>query len=217
MKRVAVVGAAGKVGRLTVAAAIGAGLDTVAVARDPDRVPDCPGPGTLRRVRADILDEQSVVAALRGVDAVITTFGAPLTLDTVRRVPDICKRGTRSVLAGMQHGGVSRLVCMTAIGVGDSRGQGRWIFRNVIQPVLLQRIFVDRERQEELVRASNVQWTIVRPAELTDGPHAPVHALERGTTHDHPPTTISRASVAEFLVREVEHNQFVSRWPVISN
>ncbi len=214
--RIAVIGAAGKVGRLTVAAAAVAGHEAVAVARDPSRVPEVAGPGSVRRAAADVLDPEGLHRALADVDAVIATFGAPLTLDTVLHVPDLCERGTRNLLAAMVSRDIRRLVCMTAIGVGDSKGHGRWIFRHVIQPALLQRIFEDRERQEALVRDSLTRWTIVRPAELTDGPAAPVRAVEIGTGNDPEPTTIARASVAGFLVRELELDAFVGRSPVIS-
>lgn len=214
--RVAIVGAAGKVGRLTVAAASAAGHDTLAIARDPSRVPDPQGTRPLRRAAADILDPQSLRDALEGVDAVITTFGAPLTLDNVLHAPDLCERGTRNLLDAMNHHAVPRLVCMTAIGVGDSKGHGRWIFRHLIQPALLQRIFTDRERQEDLVRQSATRWTIVRPAELTDGPDHPVRAVDASDPSAPEPSTVSRAAVATFLVRELKLDAFVGRSPVIT-
>lgn len=214
--RVAIIGASGKVGRLTVAAATAAGHDVVAVARDPSRVPEPAGPGTVRRAAADILDPEALLGALGEVDAVVAAFGAPLTLDNVLHVPDLCERGTRNLVGAMAARNVRRLVCMTAIGVGESRGHGRWVFRHVIQPALLQRIFDDRERQEDLVRASPTRWTIVRPAELTDGPAAPVRTIEYGTGKAPEATTIARAGVANFLIRELELDAFVGRSPVIS-
>lgn len=214
--RVAIVGAAGKVGRLTVAAASAAGHDTVAIARDPGRIPDLAKPNSFRRASADVLDRDALIRALEGTDAAIATFGAPLTIDTILHVPDLCERGTRNLLEAMRINSVRRLICMTAIGVGESKGHGRWIFRNVVQPALLQRIFTDRERQEVLVRESDTRWTIVRPAELTDGPEHPIRVVDLSEPSESEPSTVSRTSVANFLVRELESEVYVGRCPVVT-
>lgn len=129
-----------------------------------------------------------------------------MSKETVLHEPDLCKDGTANVVAAMQQCDTKRLVCMTMIGVGDSKGHGRFIFRNMIRPMFLGRIAQDREAQEGIVRASGLDWTIVRPTELTDdNPNGDFRVIEdvTGVTAE----TISRADVAGFLVGEALSEQ----------
>ena len=217
-RTVAVVGAAGKIGQITVAHAARAGYSVVAVARSPQRIPaiiaSLPG---VRTFAGDIMSIDDMRHAVAGIDAVVCTFGAPLTLDTIRTPPTVCEIGTRNIIQAMHERGGTRLICLSAIGVGDSRGRGRWLFRNVIEPVLLRRIFVDRHRQEELIRGSELAWTIVRPAELTDGPLAPVRVVDASDFASPEPTIISRASVASFLVQQISDDRALKRSPIITS
>ena len=63
-----------------------------------------------------------------------------------------------------------RLICVTGIGAGDSRGHGGFLYDRVIAPFLLKTIYQDKDRQEALIRASGTDWTMVRPGFLTNGP-----------------------------------------------
>jgi hypothetical protein len=83
---------------------------------------------------------------------VVLTFGASLTRQTILHKPDLCERGTRVATEAMRRHGVHRLVGMAAI--GDSAGHGRFVFRAVIDPILLDRSMQDRRLQEEMVRSS---------------------------------------------------------------
>lgn len=156
------------------------------------------------------------VRALAGTDAVICTFGAPLNWSTVTRVPTICRLGTRSVLQAMTHAGVSRIVCMTAIGLGESRGRGRRVFRSFIQPLLLGRIYADRNAQEDLVRASTTRWSIIRPAELTDDPAGPWRTVDPADRSGPEPSRIPRTTVARFLIHEAAEARFLGRGPILT-
>lgn len=213
--RVAVIGAAGKVGQRTVMACQHAGLQTVAVARDPYRIQDLPPSPEVRRIAADVLDAPSLRNALTDVQAVICTFGAPLNLSTITTVPTLCTQGTSNLIQIMHDLRICRLICMTAIGVGSSRHRGRWAFRNLIRPILLGRIFQDRQQQEQLVRNSGLQWTIVRPAELTDDPAGPWRTTLADQTSPPEPATIPRATVANFLVHELQSSQFLHQDPIV--
>lgn len=213
--KIAIVGAAGQIGRLTVSAAEQAGHAVLAVARSGSPPSGSSPSNSVQWVRGDIQQPQDMLRALAGADAVICTFGAPLTRDTILRPPTMCEIGTRNILAAMRQHGIARLVCLSAIGVGDSKGRGRWVFRNLVEPLLLRRIFVDRDRQEQLIRATTVRWSIVRPAELTSGPAGPVRIVQPDDHESPEPATISRASVAAFLVHEVVDGRCIGRSPII--
>jgi uncharacterized protein YbjT (DUF2867 family) len=205
---VLLLGATGGVGRLTTEALRANGHHVVAFGRSAaDRFESAEG---LAPFVGDVTNAREVGAAMAGVDAAALTFGAPMEADTVLHVPDLCEVGTWNVLSAMSKHGVRRLVCMTMIGVGDSEGHGRFVFRNLVRPVLLGRIVQDREAQEALVRKSGTDWTIVRPTELNDdeatGDFKALENLEGVTA-----STIPRADVAAFLAAMVDDPTRVGR------
>ena len=208
-----IIGATGQVGQLTTDAALAAGHSVTAFGRSTDKI-DAPR-DRLSVFSGDVLKLADVREAMDGQDVVILTFGAPMNADTLLHEPDLCKDGTAHVVDAMADAGVKRLVCQTMIGVGNSKDHGRFIFRNLIRPVLLGRIAEDREAQEEIVRSSYTQWTIVRPTELNDdaqtGGYRVLEDLEGVTAK-----TIARADVAEFLVKVAEDDNTIGRTYLIT-
>lgn len=213
--KVLVVGATGKIGRKTLAALLDQGHQVTAFGRSVGRIPSDPG---LKIVRGDATDPDALLQAVTGQDAVILTFGAPLNRRTILFGTDLCETATRAVVDVMQQAGVTRLIAMTSIGAGDSARHGRWVFRNLIKPVLLSRIMRDRTAQEAVVRGSGLaEWVIVRPAELTDGSEQTDLRTFTEFAGGPEPTTISRASVAAFLARMVQDKTHDKRAVLISD
>ncbi len=145
------------------------------------------GPGTLHAVDGDALDPEAVAKAVAGQDAVVVTLGIsdnPVTVRLLRRATtalDVRSRGTAVVLDAMRSQRVRRVVVQTTYGQGDtwSRLNLQWkaTFRLLLWPQLQ-----DSARQEELVRASGLDWTIVRPVSLTDdATTAPAEVRDDGT------------------------------------
>ena len=65
---------------------------------------------------------------------------------------------------------MKRLIAVTGLGAGDSRGHGGFIYDAVVFPLLLKRVYDDKDVQERIVRSSGLDWTIVRPGLLTNRP-----------------------------------------------
>ncbi|MFD6176921.1 MULTISPECIES: NAD(P)-dependent oxidoreductase [unclassified Isoptericola] len=148
------------------------------------------GPGSLRPLDGDALDPESVAKAVAGQDAVVVTLGIsdnPLAVQWLRRSStptDVRSRGTATVVAAMRETGVRRLVVQSTYGLGDSWRHldltWKLVFRFVIG-----RQFTDSGRQEDVVRASGLDWTLVRPVSLTNSPDgAPAEAPAHVTTDD---------------------------------
>lgn len=138
-------------------------------------------PGSLRPVDGDALDSEAVTKAVAGQDAVVVTLGIsdnPLAVQWLRRSStpaDVRSRGTATVVAAMRETGVRRLVAQSTYGLGGSWAHldltWKLVFRFVIG-----RQFTDSGRQEDVVRASGLDWTLVRPVSLTDdATEAPAH------------------------------------------
>lgn len=206
--RITVFGATGGLGRVVVAQVLAAGHEVVASARRPDAL-DLTATG-LTFVAADVLDPDRVRAALHGSDAVINVIGVKPGVSPGRLYSD----GTRAILDAMTTAHVRRLLCVSTWLVRESRRRAAPAVR-VLVPLLQPELYLDRERQEALVRESPLDWTIVRPSRLTNGRRTgryrvgielPLHA----TSH------ISRADVADFLVARLAGDAYVRRAVTVS-
>jgi len=210
--RIMVLGATGKTGNQIVRQALGAGLEVGAFVRDPARLTI--SDPKLRVVTGDVLDAASVAEGLAGgYDAVISALGV------FHREPRTeLSRGTASVIRAMEKHGIRRLVVISSLGAGDSKGQGSLLAR-WLQSFLLKHVLADKDRQEEAIRASSLDWTILRPPQLTDEPaiRDDLVAWSGKPTRDRKTWKVSRASVARAAIKAVTENQFLRQAVNISD
>ena len=211
--RVLVCGATGNIGRLSVDKAIQAGHKVTAFARSPQKLENRKN---LSKAQGDLMDADSVASAMTEQEAVLATFGAPPNWANITSVPDVCTVGTRHIIEAMKQHNVKRLICMTGIGAGNSKGHGRFIFDNLILPVMLGRIYVDKNRQEKEVMQSDLDWIIVRPTELTNKPEFSKYRVLTDLEAKKA-KTISRADVADFLVKQIEGDRYLHQTPLVTN
>jgi putative NADH-flavin reductase len=165
----------------------------------------------LKILKGDILDERSVEKAVENQDAVCTSIGINLTLKPVT----IFSEGAKNVVAAMQSANVNRLVAVTGIGAGDSRGHGGFLYDQIFNRFLVRTIYADKDREEAIIRASNLNWTIARPGFLTNNPKTGKYRALTDLTNVIA-GKISRADVADFILREIETNQFVHQTPLLT-
>ncbi|HOX20026.1 MAG TPA: SDR family oxidoreductase [Gemmatimonadales bacterium] len=168
--RLLVIGASGATGQHLVDQALQAGHAVTAFVRDPARLPLTHA--ALRVVAGDAMRRESLGPAVGGHDAVLCILGAkPEGVDAPRGQPGVpvCSAGTKHLIEAMTAAGVRRLVVVSSASVGESRGTGRfpapWVLRT-----LLREVMDDKEIQEAAVRGSGLDWTIVRPVKMTNGP-----------------------------------------------
>ncbi len=206
--KVLVLGATGGTGRLIVRDALAKGHSVVALVRSKARVPDLPGADM---IEGDACDEGALMRALNGCDAVVSSLGTGLS--PFREV-SLLTVATRALVTAMTRNGVRRLVCITALGVGDSRGHGGFVFDRLFLPLLLSHAYKDKDRQEAAIRASSLDWVVVRPAMLTNDPaRGSVRAVTdlAGVKGG----KIARADVARFVVEQLTTDTWLRRTPVI--
>jgi putative NADH-flavin reductase len=168
-------------------------------------------PDRLRTVSGDILDAGMIREAIAGQEAVCLTIGVGVTIKPVT----VFSQGTKNVLAAMAEHGVRRLICITGIGAGDSKGHGGFLYDRIFRPLLLKTIYEDKDRQEALIKASGTDWTIVRPGFLTNGPLTGNYRVltdVSGVTAG----KISRADVAHFLLAELSANRYLGQPPLLT-
>ena len=191
--KVMVIGGSGPTGRLVLARAADAGLEPIAFQHRPFEVPN----GT--EIRAgDLLDPSTLPSALRGCDAVVSLVGHGKGSPS-----DLASRAYRNLVAVMRDERVGRLVCVTGALIGHPRELRHGFYR--IAPDLFSQVvreqIADRQLSERIVMESGLDWTIVRPPRLVDGPLLPLAVAPdmRIGTMAH----CTRASLAQFLVDEV--------------
>ncbi len=205
--RLLIVGATGGTGRQLIAQALERGHTVTALVRNPSKLQL--RHLQLKTVQGDVLDYDSVEAAVRGQDAVVSALGHKRYFYPTR----ILSEGTRNILRAMETHGVPRLVCETSLGIGDSAGRMGLYYTLFVIPVILPFYFWDKTRQEQLIAASNVDWVIVRPGALSN-------AKGRGTyRHGHRlgsfifTVRISRADVADFMLKQLQDDMYLRTTP----
>jgi len=204
-----VFGSTGGTGHELVKHALEQGHEVTAFARTPAKLGDLTHP-SLRVVRGDVLDPAAVEKAVPGHDAVLCAIGAGAERSTLR------EDGTRNIVQGMEKAGVQRLICQSSMGVGDSRANLGFLTKYVIVPVFLRHAFADHERQEAVVKESGLDWTIVRPPHLKDGPHTGTYRHGFPTTDTGIQGKISRADVADFILKQLADTTYLHQTPGIS-
>jgi uncharacterized protein YbjT (DUF2867 family) len=210
--KLAVFGATGGTGRALVQQALARGDEVAALARDPTRAAVLPP--TARTVVGDATDAAAVEAVMDGAEAVISCLGAPPS-GSYGVEGKVGTYGTRRVLEVMRRLGVKRLVVVSAFGAQESRVRASVHFR-VLMSTSLRGIYADKDQMEPLVRSSGMDWTIVRPTNLDDGPPAGRFELD-------PPgplglkARIPREDVAAFLLKVVGDPAFYGRAVTVSS
>lgn len=207
--KILVFGATGRTGRRLVVQALEAGHEVTAFVRDPEKL------GIynerLRVVRGDVMDAESVDEAVAGQDAVLSALG-----HTKTSAKDVQARGTQNIVEAMKRHGVGRIVSLTGAGVRDPKDEPK-LFDKAIVFLLkrLQRdVLEDAERHAEVLRRSGLDWTIVRGPILNDGGKTGEYRV--GYVGKNSSTKISRADVADFMIRQLDDDSHLGQVPMVS-
>ncbi len=206
--KILIFGATGPTGRHLIEQALEQNHEVTAFARTPSKIEITHD--NLSIAQGDATDPAAVENAVAGHDAVLCAIGAP-GMDTSR----IRERATRVILDAMKQTGVRRFICLSSFGVAESRAQLPFMLRFVIVPFFLRHAFADHARQEALVRDSGLDWTLVRPPHLNDGPRT--GAYREFTNPKGTALKISRADVADFMLRQLEDPSNIGKHAAISS
>jgi putative NADH-flavin reductase len=196
-------GATGGTGAQLLTQALDAGHDVTAVARNPDKITisDRARPTV---ITADILQPKTWKAALPGHDAVLSCLGS-----RDRKHPTtVYSQGTTNIIAAMRQAGVRRLVCLSSAGLEIPPEIS--LPQRLVTRLLIQRLYrhgyTDMAAMERIVTASGIDWTIIRPPMLTDGPLTG-HYRAAANQHLAKSKTISRADLAHYMLTHIEDHE----------
>ncbi len=221
--RLVIFAATGGVGRQVLEQAIAVGHDVTAVVRDPGKLPATPA----RVVTADLADADpaALQSAVSGADAVLSALGARSKAET-----GVAGRGTAAIIRAMQAAGVRRIVVVSAAPVGTVPSPGRphpprhdpgdaLVMRNLTYPILksaLRETYADLARMEDLLRGSDLDWTVVRPPRLTGQALTGTYRTAYGQNVRHG-LFVSRADVAHYMLRALGEPKSVGQAVGIAN
>ena len=207
--KILVLGATGATGRLIVSQALAKGHDVVALVRSKGKAAGLAG---AELVEGDARDAAALTRAVAGCDAVVSSLGTPMS--PFREVT-MLSAATRALIGVMANQNIRRLICITGVGAGDSRGHGGLVYDWLFRPLMLRKVYEDKDRQEDAIRASALDWIIVRPTVLNDKPASGhIRALtDLSGVHG---GTIARADVADFVVQQITADTWLRKAPLIT-
>jgi putative NADH-flavin reductase len=205
--KVLIIGATGATGQVLMREALEQGYEVTALARNPSAL--APEDHRPRVLQGNALDASEVEAAVAGQDAVLSALGTRSTRPTT-----LFSQSTHNLISAMNKHGVRRLVCITGIGAGESKGHVGFLYDRIMLPFVVKNIYEDKNRQEEAIKQSDLEWVIVRPARLTDEAAKGEYRVYLGGSYT--AKTISRADVAAFMLAQLTDETYVHKMPVIS-
>lgn len=200
-----VFGSTGGVGRQLVKQALEQGHTVTAFARDPAKL-DIKH-ANLKVVQGDAMDLASVEKAVQGQDAVLCSLGAGRK-GTIR--------SERHIIRAMEKAGVRRFICQTTLGVGDSRGNLNFFWKYIMFGIFLRQAYADHVSQENYVKQSCLDWTIVRPGAFVDGNRTGEYRHGFLGTDKTSKLKISRADVADFMLKQLTDDTYLNKTPSVS-
>ena len=200
--KILIIGGTGGTGRQIIQQALEEGHQVTALVRSPEKIKIINA--HLQIVKGNVLDRESVKRAVQGQEAVLSALGHKKYFIKT----NILSEGTKNIIDAMEQYKVNRFICITSLGIGDSRFKLGLYYTLFVIPFIVFFYFLDKEKQEKLIRNSKLDWTIVRPGQLTNG--------KRTGTYRHGPNVgsyiltkmISRANVAHFMLRQLEDRTY---------
>ena len=209
--KIFLIGGTGKTGRELIKQGLERGHVITALVRNPDKFkfkdPD------LKIVKGNVLKLDSFEKLVQEQDAVISALGHKRFFIPTK----ILSKGTTNIIEAMTKHHVKRFICITSLGVNDSRFKLGLYYTLFTIPIILFFYFLDKSKQEKLIMSSDLNWTIIRPGQLTNG--------KKRTNYKHGQFVgsyiltkmISRASVAHFILNQLEEGTYIRKAPGITN
>lgn len=164
-----------------------------------------------RAVEGDVLEERSLHPALAGQEAVVCWLEPRPRGEN----DSYLWEGTANLIRAMEKHGVQRLVCISACGAGESRGHCGFFYDKIVQPLFRRREYEDRDRQEELIRGTGLEWVIVRPARLTTGA-ARGEYMVLTDLRNFKAGRIAVVDAVEFVLKQLGSNFYLFQAPLVT-
>jgi putative NADH-flavin reductase len=207
--RILVLGATGATGRHLVEQALAQGHHVTALARNPAKLHSrC---RDLTVVQGDVTDPRAVERSVRSQDAVLCALGSstPLKHDAA------LVAGISNLVGAMERLHIRRLVYLSFLGVHDGRRQLSRLGKYIVAPLLMRKVAADHEYKETIIQRSTLDWVIVRPPRLTNGRRTGTYRSGAEIQATLVVPRVSRADLAEFMLRQLNGDTYVRKTPAV--
>ena len=204
-----ILGASGGTGQQLVLQALEQDHEVTAFVRDPAKMNI--SHEKLSVIKGDVLDENILMKALEGKDVVISALGCGKSLKS----DNLITNAMNTIIPAMNATGIRRIVFESAFGVGDTLKQANFVQKLIFRS-LLKNIYGDKEKAEEQLRSSGLDWILVYPVVLTNGPATGEYQVAEKLPMKGMPK-VSRADVAHFMLRQLADQSFLKKGAVIMN
>jgi len=208
--KLAIFGGTGRTGLQLVSQALEQGHQVTVLARNPEKL-------TIKNVglsviQGNVKDQAAVEKTIAGADAVLSVMG-PTSNKPLMEV----SQGITNIIATMKKQGCKRLIVTSGAGVSDPKDEPKLINHVISMALKLtaKNVLLDMQKVVDIVRDSNLEWTVVRLPMLTDDPK-PAKILV-GYVGKGMGSRIARRDVAEFILKQVENRTYLRTSPAISN
>lgn len=202
-----IIGGTGGTGKELIKQALEQGHILTALVRNPSRLKI--SHPHLTAIKGNVLDYEKVAEAVAGQDAVLSVLGHKRFIIYTT----ILSEGTKNILKAMEEKKVKRFICVTSLGINDSRFKLGLFYTLFIIPFIIFFYFWDKSKQEKLIKESKLDWTIVRPAVLTYGKKRSVYKHGDNTGNYIISKMISRADVAHFMLSQLNDTHYLHKTP----
>ncbi len=210
MKKIIVFGSTGTIGIHLIEQSLEEGHKVTAFCRNADKLSEYHSP-QLNIYKGDVFNPTSVQEAIKGHDIVIVALGSGKSRKSVVR-----SEGTKNIIEAMKQCGVQRLICQTTLGAGDSKGNLNFFWKYIMFGWFLKQVFEDHELQETYVKNSGLDWTIVRPGAFEDGKKTTAYKHGFAVNDKTLKLKISRADVADFILKQITSSEYLFKTPGLS-
>jgi putative NADH-flavin reductase len=201
-------GASGATGHELVKQALAQEHTVTAFVRDPSKLKI--RDDKLKIKQGDVVNYELVEEAVKGQDAVLSALGASSPFKYDKSIVD----GAGNIIKAMETNNVGRFIYMSFVGVKESRNTAGFVIK-YIAPRLLSTEVAGHEAREKMIKQSQLKWTIVRAPTLSNGKHTAQFRSGENITSKGFTVMISRADVADFMLRQLTDDKFLEKSPSV--
>jgi len=208
--KLAIFGAAGRTGIPLVQQALEGGNDVVALVRTPSKLSI--KNERLTMVQGDVAHLADVERVVQGADAVLSVLGHVKGSE-----PDILTQAIRNIITAMDKYGVKRLVSLSGVSVSAPQDKPKLVNRLIkfYTMATTGSLLKDAEQHFMVIQNSDVEWVVVRGPILNEGPHTGTYRV--GWTGVNTGIRVSRADIADFMLKQVTDTTYLRQAPLISD
>ena len=202
--KLVIFGSTGSIGSHVVEQALEQGHTVTAFVRNPNKL-NLQHPH-LNIFTGDVMNPALVEEAVIGHDAAICILGSGKKLSG-----NVRSQGTKNVIQALEKAEIKRFICQSTMGTGESWGNLNFYWKYIMFGFILRKVFADHQIQEEFVRQSHLDWTIIRPAAFIDGDRTGKYRHGFPGSDRTSSLTISRPDVADFILKQLTDRTYLGK------